>query len=215
MLLGVRATDAIIDTDRLKGRKLTYWHGMKITKESKEDIIDANVKTMAKKCRACIEIVEQKTREAVAVAKQKAEAAADPEAPVLIDEPPVASAEQLNLVFGLLHSVPEVADLDSIYKHQLFRELRIMHFATGQTVLLLQQPQQSIYSSQRPCHVHPFSRPRFVLISQSHLGNEINLVTIKPAIPSFHHPLFFTHSSLASYFVPMSASATVHQLCSA
>lgn len=132
VLLGVRATDAIIDTDRLKGRKLTYWHGVKMRKESKDNIIHANDRTLPKKCRACIEIVEQKTREAAAYAKYGKEAAVDSESPVL-----EASRDQLNLVFSLFHSVPEVADLDSIFKQQLFRELRIVHFAAGQTVMFV------------------------------------------------------------------------------
>ncbi len=100
-------------------------------KESKDNLIHASVRMVAKKCRACIEIVEQKTREAAAYAKYRTEAAADLESPVV-----EASPEQLNLIFSLFHSVPEVADVDSIFKQQLFRELRIVHFAAGHTVML-------------------------------------------------------------------------------
>lgn len=127
--MGIRFTDAITDTDRLKDRKLTYWQGVKIKKASKERITYAD-DVLHKKCCACIAIVEDQAREAA----EREQAAADPDGIVLAKESEVASPENIRSVFSLFHSVPEVVDLDSIYKKQLFYELRIERYAAGSVV---------------------------------------------------------------------------------
>ncbi|CAM9148492.1 unnamed protein product [Hapterophycus canaliculatus] len=140
VLMGIRSTDAIIDTDRIKGRKLTYWHGVKIKKASKERITFAGDDVLHKKCSACIEIVEQQTREAA----EREQAAADPDNISLEKESKLASPENIRLVFSLFHSVPEVVDLDSIYKKQLFHELRIERHTAGSTVFHQWEPHTMI-----------------------------------------------------------------------
>lgn len=72
----------------------------------------------------------------------------------------MATPENIDLVFGLFHSVPEVVHLDSIYKKHLFLELRIMRFATGSKVrprvyrhLIMPQYHLPIYTLERKrCH---------------------------------------------------------------
>lgn len=141
VLMGVRATDAITNTDRLKDRKLTFWHGVKVKKASKDRITYAENDVLRKKCRAGITIVEQQAREAV----EREQAAADPDSLVLPTESKASSPENVRLVFSLFHSVPEVVGLDSIYKTQLFHELRIERYAAG-SVVFRQWEQQAAVS---------------------------------------------------------------------
>ncbi|CAN0082301.1 unnamed protein product [Scytosiphon promiscuus] len=138
--MGIRSTDAIVDADRLKGRKLTYWHGVKIKKASKARISNFDDDVLHKKCCACIEIVEQQAREAA----EREQAAADPDGILLATESKVASTGNIRLVFSLFHSVPEVVGLDSIYKMQLFHELRIERYAAGSVVFHQRQQQAMI-----------------------------------------------------------------------
>lgn len=95
---------------------------------------------------ACIRIVEQQTREVAQKTTngpQEVGGAAEPES-ALAEDYTMATPENIDVVFGLFHSVPEVVDLDSIYKRQLFLELRIRHFVAGSTVRFCEHiiPQQ-------------------------------------------------------------------------
>lgn len=146
MILGVRSTDAIIDRDQFKGRKLTYWHGIKIKKSSKASIVRANNTALSTKCRSCIDIVENATRESPQRKLQttsenlpapeavSSTLSADLENRVLAGKTETASPADLSLVFSFFHSLPELDGLDSIYKKRLMPELRIRRFASGSTV---------------------------------------------------------------------------------
>lgn len=106
-----------------------------MTKVSKEALVHANDDALVSKCQACIRIVDQQTRAAAVTAQaDSAEAGADPDVPVLRRHSAESNPETLGLVFSFFYSVPEVVDLDSIYKRQLLREVRIMRFAQGSTV---------------------------------------------------------------------------------
>lgn len=129
VLLAIRSTDAIIDTDRFKDRKLTIWHGLKMPRRSKEKFLRDD-SFLANKCRACIEAVERPAREAAA----RALFDANPDSPLPPECSAETSAETLDLVLSFFNSVPEVVGLDSIYKRHIFRELRVMRFARGSTV---------------------------------------------------------------------------------
>lgn len=143
----MRSTDAIIDRDQFKGRKYTYFHGIKMKKSSKARIGNAETTALEKKCRLCIDIVENATREAaqrmppademeneMAPEVVHGTSSAEAENRMLADNTEAASADELGLVFSLFHSLPELDGLDSIYKKRLFFELRIRRFAAGSTV---------------------------------------------------------------------------------
>ena len=119
-----------MDADRFKDRKLTIWHGLKMTRTSKEVFLRDDG-TLVNKCLACIEAVEQQASQVAA----KAPVDSNPGSPLLPECPAEdASAETIGLVLSFFNSVPEVMDLDSIYKRHLFRELRIKRFVQGSTV---------------------------------------------------------------------------------
>lgn len=118
-------------------------------KSSKARIDNAETTALVNKCRSCIDIVENAASEAAQRRQQIAgikneivpEAvhgtpSADAENRMLADETEAASPDDLGLVFGLFHSVPELDGLDSIYKKRLFFELQIRRFATGSKVRL-------------------------------------------------------------------------------
>lgn len=148
VILGGRSTDAIIDRDQFKGRKLTYWHGLKIKKSSKASIVNANSTALGNKCRLCIDILETReaaqrrllaTSECLPVPEVvNGTPSPDPENRTLPGKAEATSPDDLSLVFSLFHSLPELAELDSIYKKRLMGELRIRRFAAGTTVRWLE-----------------------------------------------------------------------------
>ncbi|CAB1116305.1 unnamed protein product [Ectocarpus sp. CCAP 1310/34] len=139
VLRGTRAVDSILDTDRFKDRKLTFWHGMMIKKTFKHRIDNIGVGILPDQCRSCINIVQRHIREA------------DPDTPgSSSDETTMASPEEVAIVFDMFNSVPEVTSLDSIYKKQLFRELRLKHFATGSTIFRQWEHQNKVIGSIKP-----------------------------------------------------------------
>lgn len=104
-------------------------------KESKARIAYANNESLRTRCLACIRVVEQQTRQITQRRNTTEEfGSADAEQSPLEEESAMATPENIDLVFGLFHSVPEVVHLDSIYKKQLFLELRIRRFAAGSKV---------------------------------------------------------------------------------
>lgn len=132
VLRATRTVDSILDTDRFKDRKLTYWHGMMIKKTSKCRIDNISVDMLPNQCRSCIDIAARHIRESDVTTTSNE---ADPDTPgSSSEEETKASPEEVAIVFGMFHSVPEVTGLDSIYKKQLFRELRLKHFAAGSTI---------------------------------------------------------------------------------
>ncbi|CAM9912064.1 unnamed protein product [Ectocarpus fasciculatus] len=142
VLRSTRAVDSILDTDRFKDRKLTYWHGMKIMKTIKHRIDNISVSVVHNQCHSCIDIAERHIREPDPTTAN-VEAGLDTPGPAS-DEATMASPEEVAIVFDMFHSVPEVTGLDSIYKKQLFRELRLKHFAAGSTIFRQWEHQNQI-----------------------------------------------------------------------
>lgn len=133
---------------------------------SKEAFVHANNETLVNKCRVCIKIVEQQTRKATAKEHDHADVGADPDNPLLPEDSAEMSPETLGPVFSLFSSVPEVIDLDSIYKRQLFRELRVLRFAKGSTVRFATHPSHTSNTKmpfEQQSIVPPASQPRLAL----------------------------------------------------
>ncbi|CAM9831930.1 unnamed protein product [Ectocarpus sp. 13 AM-2016] len=142
VLRGTRAVDSILDTDRFKDRKLTFWHGMMIKKTSKHRIDNIGVGMLPNQCRSCIDIAQRHIRESDGTTTS---GETDPDTPrSSSDEATMANPEEVAIVFDLFNSVPEVISLDSIYKKQLFRELRLRHFAAGTTIFRQGEHQDKI-----------------------------------------------------------------------
>ncbi|CAM9180267.1 unnamed protein product [Ectocarpus sp. 8 AP-2014] len=142
VLRGTRAVDSILDTDRFKDRKMTFWHGMMIKKTSKHRIDNIGVEMLPNQCRSCIDIAQRHIRESDATTTS---GEADPDTPgSSSDEARMASPEEVAIVFDMFNSVPEVTSLDSIYKKRLFGELRLRHFAAGSTIFRQWEHQDKI-----------------------------------------------------------------------
>lgn len=137
MLLSDRVADAVGGDKLSKDRKLTYWHGLKIEKSTKAEILHAAGGTLlAQKCRKCVVIVEHYARQAVEgnAFAPEARAARPPDLGhqnQILEEDEVPTAAEYNVVFDLFRSVDKITDLDSIYKKEVFTQLRILRLPSG------------------------------------------------------------------------------------
>lgn len=133
-----RAVCATIDTtSSFTSRTSTNWHELHTEKTNKHSIVGKEA--LRNRCRAAVEIVERLSVEAAE--RRLAEMdrgfgmpAAETNGLVTLNSEKFAGPESSAAVFDMFHAVEEVAELDSIYKNQLLLEVRIEHFAKGDTV---------------------------------------------------------------------------------